>query len=132
MVRQVPWPFPDGTFPRHPGAVVQQTVIDGFMPALVVIHTDDNGWLIGDDVNDPNQPGAVVATHIWHAIEQNSSIETLADLPPGYQARRRWAGDPWVVEGGVSRLEQGRRSPSTASRVPTGLTSHSAQLRVAQ
>lgn len=97
IVRHLPWPFPDGAFPRQLGAVVQVTVLDGEMPALLVVHGQDGDWLIGDGVNDPNLPGASVATHIWHAIERNSSIKSLADLPPGSQARRRWPGDRWIV-----------------------------------
>ena len=96
MVRTLPWPFPDGAFPRQLGAVVQVTVLDGTRPALVVVHTSDGDWLVGDGVNDPNTAGACVATHIWHAITRNSSIETLADLPPGHQAERRRPGEPWI------------------------------------
>jgi hypothetical protein len=66
-------------------------------PALVVLHSRAGDWAIGDGVNDPNLPGACVATHIWHAIERNSSIAELASLPPGHEARRANPGDPWVV-----------------------------------
>ena len=97
MVRFLPWPFPDGEFPRELGAVVQVTVLDGELPALLVIHAPEGDWLVGDGLNDPNDEGASVATHIWHAIERNSSMAELASLPPGRQATRRWPGDPWVV-----------------------------------
>jgi hypothetical protein len=33
--------------------------------------------------------------HIWHAIERNSSIRKLADLPPGWAAERNQPGDEW-------------------------------------
>ena len=97
MFRLLPWPFPDGEFPRELGAVVQLTVLDGALPALLVIHSAEGDWLVGDGVTDPNLEGASVATHIWHAVERNSSMAELANLAPGHQAARRWPGDPWVV-----------------------------------
>lgn len=97
IFRVLPWPYPGGTFPHDLGAVVQLTVLEGLMPALLVVHFDDGSWAIGDGVNDPNEPDASVATHIWHAIDRNSSIAELASIPPGHQANRRWPGDPWVV-----------------------------------
>ena len=98
MWRALPWPFPDSRFPDDLGAVIQRTVLDGSMPALVVGHEADGGWYVGDGVNDPNLPGAAVATHIRHAIQRNTSIAGLATLPPGHEARRRWPGDPWITE----------------------------------
>jgi hypothetical protein len=109
MLRYVPWPFPEGVFPADLGAVVQRTVLEGSMPALLVEHDADGGWSIGDDVNDPNEPDACIATHIWHAIERNSSISDLASLPPGHAARRRWPGDPWSV----MRIESDESAPVT-------------------
>lgn len=73
-------------------------MIEGDEPARVVIHTSDGDWLIGDGVSDPNLPDAAIATHIWHAIERNSSIAGLADLAPGHMARREEPGDPWTIE----------------------------------
>jgi hypothetical protein len=98
MVRRVAWPFPCHRFPSELGAVVQRTVLDGDRPALLVYHSTEGDWAIGDGLDDPNEPGASIATHIWHAIERNRSISALADLPPGHEATRRWPGDPWVVE----------------------------------
>jgi len=90
MRQFVPWPFPGDRFPADLGAVVQRTVLDGVRPALVVARFPDGAWAIGGGVDDPNVPGASIATHIWHAIRQNSAIEALASLPPGHEARRRW------------------------------------------
>jgi hypothetical protein len=97
MFQRMPWPFPNDSFPPSLGAVVQRTVLDGTMPALVVGHTADGSWFVGDDVNDPNTRGAAIATHIGHAIALNSSIAGLATLPPGRQARRSAPGEPWLV-----------------------------------
>lgn len=97
MFRHLPFPFEGDRFPDQLGAVVQRTVLDGDQPARLVIHDADGSWLVGDGVNDPNEPGASVATHIWHAIERSSSIATLAGLPPGHAAEREGPGQPWTV-----------------------------------
>jgi len=95
--RRVPFPFEGDEFPADLGAVVQVTVLDGSEPARVVGHTDEGAWYVGDGVHDPNAPGAVVATHLWHVVERNSSLRRLATLAPGQRAERVGPGSPWVV-----------------------------------
>lgn len=70
---------------------------DGREPARVVVHTPDGSCAVGDGVNDPNLPGASIATHLHHAIERNSSIARLARMPPGHIARRSGPGEPWQI-----------------------------------
>ena len=98
MFQHLPFPFPDDRFPPELGAVVQRTVLSGELPALEVIHSDDNSWLVGDGVNDPNEPGACAATHMLHVIERNSSVADLASLPLGHLAVRAAVGAPWTIE----------------------------------
>lgn len=93
----MPFPFEGDEFPADLGAVVQVTVLDGSEPARVVGHTDEGAWYVGDGVHDPNAPGAVVATHLWHVVERNSSLRRLATLAPGQRAERVGPGSPWVV-----------------------------------
>ena len=97
MFQHLPFPFEGGVFPRQLGAVIQRTVLRGDEPAREVVHAEDGSWLVGDGVNDPNEPGACVANHIWHAIERNSSMVELAHMPPGHQANRSGPGDAWSV-----------------------------------
>ncbi|MCB0968261.1 MAG: hypothetical protein KDB37_15625 [Ilumatobacter sp.] len=97
MFQHLPFPFEGRTFPRRLGAVVQRTVLSGEAPAREVVHTPDGSWLVGDGINDPNEPDACVATHIWHAIDRNSSMTELSDLPPGHIATRSGPGDHWTV-----------------------------------
>ena len=97
IFRQMPFPFDDDTFPTNLGAVVQRTILDGTEPAREVTHVADGSWLVGDGVNDPNAPGAVVVTHISHVVERNSSVADLATLPFGHVARRTQNG-VWVRE----------------------------------
>jgi hypothetical protein len=98
MQRTMPWPFPGDVFPPELGAVVQLTVLEGSLPALIVGHTEDGDWYVGDGLNDPNVRGACISTHLQHAIERNSSIATLAVVPPGHEAHRGGPGEPWSVE----------------------------------
>ena len=65
--------------------------------AREVIHDDDNSWIVGDGVNDPNEPGACVVGHISHVVEWNSSVAELASLPVGYIAERNGPGHPWAI-----------------------------------
>jgi hypothetical protein len=97
MFRQLPFPFDDGSFPWQLGAVVQRTVLDGSEPAREVTHWADGDWTVGDGASDPNIPGAAVATHIWHAIDRNSSIAALAVMPPGHIARREGPDSGWEI-----------------------------------
>lgn len=97
MFRHLPFPFEDERFPAGLGAVVQKTVLTGEQPAREVVHTPDGSWLVGDGVNEPNTPGTSVATHIAHVIALNSSIATLASMPPAHIAERSGPGEPWRI-----------------------------------
>jgi hypothetical protein len=97
MFQRLPFPFDGDEFPAALGAVVQRTVLSGSELAREVIHTPDGFWLVGDGVSDPNLPGASVATHIWHAIEHNSSVRSLASMPPGRIAKREGPGREWQI-----------------------------------
>src|SRR5665648_1232318 len=79
MFQHLPFPFEDGQFPSALGAVVQKTVLSGQRPAREVIHAPDGSWLVGDGVNDPNLPGASIATHIAHAIQRNLSLIHISE-----------------------------------------------------
>lgn len=97
MRRTIPWPFPSDRFPDDLGVVVQRTVLDGELPALMVAHTKDGDWLVADGENDPNEPDASVATHMRHVLASDPSIQPLASLAPGKRADRATAQAPWIV-----------------------------------
>jgi hypothetical protein len=97
LFRQVEFPFSDGRFPPHLGAVVQRTVLEGAEPAREVVHTQDNSWLVGDGVSDPNVPGAVVVAGISHIADADSSVAELATLAVGSIAVRAEPGLPWII-----------------------------------
>jgi hypothetical protein len=97
MVRTRSWPFPGGELPAELGAVVQRTVLDGVLPALMVAHAVDGSWMVADGVNDPNEPGASVVTHIRHVVARDPSIAELAGLAPGKRADRASREAPWTL-----------------------------------
>ena len=97
MFRDLPFPFDNDQFPPQLGAVVQRTVAERREPAREVIHTEDNSWVVGDGVNDPNLPGAATVLHIQHVIQADPSLAELASLPLGHIAKRDQPGRPWVI-----------------------------------
>jgi len=97
MDRRPPFPFVGDVFPPTLGAVIQRTVLDGSQPARIVIHDANGDWVVGDGINDPNLPGASVASHIGHVLDRNTSVASLADLPLGFVAEREDPGKAWVV-----------------------------------
>ena len=95
VFQHVPFPFSDGRFPPHLDAMVQRRVVDGELPALTVIHTADNSWVVLDGVNDPNLDGACVIDAMTHLVEDDPSLAVLAQLDVGQRADREHAADVW-------------------------------------
>ncbi len=96
IFQHLPFPFADGVLPRNLGAVIQRTVLHGNAPAREVVHAADGSWLIGDGVNDTNEPGACVVSHIWHAIDRDRALTELASMQPVHMATRDNPADPLV------------------------------------
>ena len=88
----------DAFGPDSLGAVIQRTVVEGIEPVRQVFHTADNSWNVGDGVNGPNEPGAVVVTCISRLVDQDPSLAELVDLPPGFAAYRDGRDEPWLRE----------------------------------
>jgi len=96
VVPVLPWPFQDGTFPRQLAAVVMDSVLEGRMPALQVVHFASGLWGIADGIDEPDEHNCT-ATHIWHVLDRDESLQTLASLAPGYQADRTQPGGGWTI-----------------------------------
>jgi hypothetical protein len=79
------------------GAIVQRTVVNGEMPALVVVHDDEGDWLIGDGVNDPNEDDACDLFHLGHVLELDPSLMQVMDMPDGHMATRESATSAWEI-----------------------------------
>jgi hypothetical protein len=79
------------------GGVVQRTVVDDELPALVVIHDDDGDWLIGDGVNDPNEDGACMIVHLGHILGKDETLAEVMNLPRGWAAFRSSPTAAWEI-----------------------------------
>ncbi|MFJ6897376.1 hypothetical protein [Streptomyces hokutonensis] len=97
MQPDIAWPFPSGVFPSELLAIVQRTVAEGKFPALMVIHDDEDDWLLCDSIHDPNADDASIVTHMNHVLAQDPSLADLADMPPGHVAERSSAQTPWEI-----------------------------------
>ncbi|MFJ9631573.1 hypothetical protein ACIRU8_28075 [Streptomyces sp. NPDC101175] len=97
MQPDIAWPFPSGAFPSELLAIVQRTVADGTFPALMMIHDDEDDWLLCDSIHDPNADGASIVTHMDHVLARDPALADLAGMPPGYVAERSSAQTPWEI-----------------------------------
>ncbi|MGW7824514.1 hypothetical protein ACWGLF_42050 [Streptomyces puniciscabiei] len=77
--------------------VVQRTIINGELPALIVVHDDEGDWLIGDGVNDPNEDEACGIYHLSHVLRLDGSVAEALTIPIGYAATRESVSAPWEV-----------------------------------
>jgi hypothetical protein len=86
------WKFPD---PPHTGVYLSQTVHNGTEPVTYVSRdAEDGAWqFLGDSMADGGGP---VLSCFHHAIDSDSSLAELADLPLGWYAERSKVGQPWV------------------------------------
>ncbi|MFG2722583.1 hypothetical protein ACGFW5_30450 [Streptomyces sp. NPDC048416] len=96
LIRNVSFPFESDRFPPELGAVVQRSIVKGEKPARVVIHDDENDWLVSDGIGDPN--GDSVLFHIAHLADRDPAIAELASLPIGYVAFRSSVRESWQID----------------------------------
>ncbi len=85
-----PWPWDQAP---NVAAVTVRAVLEG-APILVVSHdADDDGWqfLDGGDV-DTDEARLIAMRRVLHL---DPSLREVADLPPGWMARRDRVGDAW-------------------------------------
>ena len=80
-------------FVSNLGVFVCPHIFDNSRPVLYVVH-EDNEWqcLCGQD--DHDEPGHLVG--MGHLVERDSTIDTLYDLPDGWEAERHSVNDNWV------------------------------------
>ena len=85
-----PWPWDQAP---NVSAVTVRSVLEG-APILVVAHdADDDGWqfLDGRDV-DTDEARLIAMRRVLHL---DPSLREVADLPPGWMARRHRVGGAW-------------------------------------
>jgi hypothetical protein len=85
------WPFEDS---QYVGAVTTVHVLEGRLPVLLVTHDeDDGGWQIL--CGTTNEPADGRMACLGCMVQQDPSLQALADLPVGWMAWRESATAPW-------------------------------------
>ena len=85
------WPFDQA--PEVAAITTRQVIEDG-SPVLVVIHyADDESWAFLCGLSDSTRDGRVIS--MSEALRLDPSLASIADLPPGWSARRSTIGEPW-------------------------------------
>lgn len=86
------WPFDQAP---DVAAVTSQGVIDGAPILLVVHYSDDHSWAFLDGEDLEFDSGRVVAMKTIFAYDP--SLRAIADLPPGWVARRESITSQWLT-----------------------------------
>jgi len=86
------WPFDQAP---HVAAVTTRQVIEQRLPILRVTHySDDDSWGFVCGTTDATEDGRVIAMR--EALEFDPTLREIADLPPGWTARRERVGGIWL------------------------------------
>ena len=88
---QKAWPFDQAP---NVAAVTTRQVVEQQFPILCVTHySEDHSWGFVCGTTDETDDGRVIAMR--EALEIDPSLEDVADLPPGWTARRDQVGGIW-------------------------------------
>lgn len=87
------WPFDQAP---DVAAITTVGVLDG-LPILVVQHyEDDHSWSFLCGTTNDDRDGRVIG--MGTALRLDPTLRSIADLPPGWIARRSSAGGDWSRE----------------------------------
>ena len=95
VVSTLPFPFEGDSFPAQLGAVVENRVASGEEPARVVLHDDDNEWVVL--ASQSADPSDCCVHHVVHLVERDPSLAEAVPPPIGQMASRGSVDQPWVV-----------------------------------
>jgi len=86
------WKFPD---PPHTRVFLSEAVHSGAEPVTYASHDlEDGAWqFLGDSMVGDGKP---IISCFHHPIDNDPTLNELADLPLGWWAERAKPGDPWV------------------------------------
>lgn len=86
------WPFDQSP---NTAAITTRQVLQMNMPVLVVVHhDDDDSWSFSCGTTADVDDGRVISMR--EALELDPSLREIANLPPGWCARRERLGSVWV------------------------------------
>jgi len=89
----------DWLFDQAPNvaAITTKQVIEEGLPILTVVHySDDHSWAFVCGTSNATEDGRVIG--MGTALKIDPTLETIADLPPGWHARRQAIGESWIRE----------------------------------
>jgi hypothetical protein len=85
------WPFDQAP---NVAAITTRQVIEQKFPILCVTHySDDHSWGFVCGTTDATEDGRVIG--MSEALEIDPTLREIADLPPGWTARREKVGCMW-------------------------------------
>jgi hypothetical protein len=87
------WPFDQAP---NVAAITSEAVLAGSPILLVVHYSEDDSWAFLDGDDFEVAKGRVVG--MGTALNLDPSVAEVADLSPGWVARRRSIGDAWIRE----------------------------------
>ena len=88
------WPFDQAP---NVAAITSRQVLEDGLPILHVVHyDDDHSWAFTCGTTDEVDDGRVIG--MGCALEIDSTLRTIADLPPGWRAWRERVGGKWQRE----------------------------------
>lgn len=88
------WPFDQ---PPNVAAITTRQVIEDGFPILTVVHyADDDSWAFLCGTSIATEDGRVI--RMDEALKIDSTLVTIADLPPGWLAHRCAIGDTWLKQ----------------------------------
>lgn len=86
------WPFEQ---PRNVAAITTRQVLEEGLPILSVTHyDDDHSWAFVCGTTNDTKDCCVICME--EALKLDPSLASIADLPPGFSARRQAVGGPWT------------------------------------
>jgi hypothetical protein len=86
------WPFDQA---ENVAAVTSRSVLAGAPVLLVVHYSDDHSWAFLDSAEFDEADGRLVG--MGEILSIDPTLAGIADLPPGWVARRRAPGEPWAA-----------------------------------
>ncbi len=85
------WPFDQ---PKNCAAISSRSVMSASAPVLLVVHySDDHSWAFLEGEEFRAEEGVVVG--MGNAVQRDSTLLEVADLPPGWVATRKQVGSKW-------------------------------------
>lgn len=85
------WPFDQ---PPDVAAVTTRQVLEGGLPILIVTHySKDHDWGFVCGTTSDVKDGRVIG--MGSVLKLDLTLWEIADLPPGWTARRKRIGGPW-------------------------------------